>query len=80
MTYEAGSNRDIIPLMIDIQIMGEKGMVEGGSSTDHITNGLSVYLCVRIRTFLKDALSDVAQWICAANMGVVGGAEERKVE
>ena len=32
---------------------------------------------MRIRASFKDALLDVAQWICAANMGVVvGGGKE----
>ena len=56
MTYEAGSNRDIIPLKDrHTDSMGEKGMVEGGSSTDHTATGGE---CVSIHASFKDALLD----------------------
>ena len=49
MTYEAGSNRDIIPLLDRYtDSMGEKGTVEGGSSTDHTTTGVSVCISARL--------------------------------
>ena len=52
LKYEAGSSRDIIPLMKEhTNSKGEKGMVEGGSSTDHTETGAKcVYICIyRVR-------------------------------